>query len=441
MKKIFLIGMIFVLIAGWVLGTGIMQVPPQTLKVVRYPEYLGSLLVLEKPMPFINDTDKTQIYFVWPRIPKTSIGAREESYSLKEPLEASAQIELTDVYNLTGNDADKNKVAYLTVHGTFEVVDWEKFLSELDPKAMKEEFRSMSRSEILVYNAGNFLFEVNVNKWFTEYAARTILVERLVRDYNLKTAEEIEYFLKVYRSWYWALGVLAFRQLEEEIVRNPFPDFFTQMIVGKIIYAASVDARIDNVNWRLGFCEEQRKAFRKDLDPAVAKTAESIVEDFKKYLKAREENWPIYYESEKQLSDFLVKNQIQGAVYLPQELYAARVLVGLEAEIDGLKENRGWLNEQAAEGYEFFKGLRLWESKGNDSLWRLVIQKAVQDVQEKSLLPSSRDGGFYSWLKTHGMAYLGEEFERSQELFEEQFGIKFTEMDFNIEEVIKAPVK
>ena len=190
MKKILLIGMIFVLIAGWILSTGLLVVPPRTARVVRYPEYLGSLLILEKPLSFANNTDKTQIYFVWPRIPRTSIGVREESYPLGEPLEASAKIELFELYDLTGNPADKNRFAYLAVSGSFEVTRWGKFLWELDSR---EILQTMSRGEILTYKVGNFVFDVNINRWFAESVARTILVKQTAERHHLQTPLAIQY--------------------------------------------------------------------------------------------------------------------------------------------------------------------------------------------------------------------------------------------------------
>ena len=447
-KRTFIaVGAVVVLLVSW-LGTGFTVVGSQSVKVVRYPDRLGStsLILFEKPVAIVNDTDGVKIYYTYPRIPyipgigQTNIGAKEESYSLKEPLEFNEKIGLFSLYELTGDTKDQNTVVYLTISGTFEVTDWEVFLSEFDPKLVEEEFQGKSRSELTAINIGSHIFFGNVNNWFAETVSRTFLAEKFAKENNLKTEEEIEYFIKVYRSWYWSLGAMYFHYFEEEVMRNPFPSSQLYKLGQYCVIAATTEEALDYNTQKLELFENQKEAFCEELDPAAVNKAELIVAAFKGYLKDKGRNWPIYFAKE-ELSEFLIKSQLKGEKYTPQELYTARTLVDLEATIEIVRENIELLNERACMFQEFFKSLRTWQSKGNDSLWKFAIQRAV----EGKGMPEPAD--FYPWLKADGMEYLAEVAEFYQELgLFEGVGVKFTGLTFSLEEVVeetseKAPAK
>lgn len=442
-KKTFIpVAMVVVLLAGWILGAGLMILDPQTVQVVRYPEHLKSiksLILFEKPTALVNDTDGTKVWLTWPRIPwlpgigSTLIGSREESYSLKESIQVSEKIKLFPLSQLSGDPADENKIVYLTVSGTFEVIDWETFLIELDPTMVKEEFQTKARSELLAYNVAMYLFQNNIDNWFAESISRTYLAEKFAKENNLKTEEEIEYFIKVYRSWYWPLGAMYFHSFEEEVLRNPFPDSSMYELGVMCVRAAGVENAIDYNTEVVKLLENQKQAFCEEFDPTVVQKAESIIADFKNYFKDNGGTWPPY-EAKKELSEFLIKTQMKGAKYTSLELYAARALVEFDSRIDMYQGDLEFLNQQASSYQEFFKSLRLWQSKGNDSLWKFAIQR----VAKGESLPETID--FYPWFKTDGMEYLAEVAEFYQELGAfESSGVKFQKLTFGIEEVIEKP--
>lgn len=433
------IGLIFCLLAGYI-GSGLVIVGPHSAKVVRCPERLEnaqSLILFEKPIAVVNDTDGVKIYLAWPRIPGTNIGAREEAYSLKDPITVNEKIALFDVAAITGDPADAGKVAYMVVSADFEVTDWEMFLTEFDPTMATEDLRSKTRSEILANNIAMYLFRGNVENWFNESMARTYIAHSLAEDYNLQTEQEIEYFLKVYRPWYWALGAMYFHYFEEEILRNPSPDSSTQELATVCVMAATAENAIDFNMQKLGLLIAQEKAFCDELNPATIKRAETILNNFKKYLGEKDIVWPVA-DAKKELSEFLVKSQMNGEKYTPEELYIMRTLVDLEAAIDDTRGNIAYFNENASRFQEYFKNLRLWSSTGNDSLWKFAIERAIIDKE----MPGPAE--FYSWLKTDGMKYM-EELARfyndEVELFKSS-GINLVNITFSFEEVVEtAPAK
>ncbi len=434
------VGLILCLLVGYV-GSGLVVVGPNSVNVVRCPERLESaksLILFEKPIAFINDTDGAKIYLAWPRIPGTNIGAREETYSLDEPIAVSQKIALFNLAAITGDPADAGKVAYLVVSAGFEVIDWETFLTEFDPTMATEDLQSKTRSEILANNIAMYLFRGNVENWFNESMARTYIAHSLVQEYDLQTEQDVEYFIKVYRSWYWALGAMYFHYFEEEILRNPSPDNSTQELATVCVMAATAENAIDFNMQKLGLLMAQEKAFCEELNPATIKRAETILNNFKKYLEEKDMVWPVA-DAKKELSEFLVKSQMNGEKYTPEELYIARTIVDLETAIDNTRENIAYFNENASRFREYFKNLRLWSSAGNDSLWKFAIKRAVIDEE----MPGPAE--FYSWLKIDGMEYLKELarfYNDDLELFKSS-GIKLANISFSIDEVVEtgAPVK
>lgn len=439
-KRTFIaVGAVVVLLVSW-LGTGFTAVGSQSVKIVRYPDRLEStsLILFEKPVAIVNDTDGVQIHYTYPRIPyipgigQTNIGAKEESYPLKEPLKINTKIELFPLSKLTGNPADENTTVYLVISGTMEVTDWETFLLKFDPAMLKdEEMRKMSRPDIAGLNVGSYFFDGNVDYWYQEFVARMFLADNFAKEYNLTSEKAVEDFIKLKRSWYWAFGPMFCHMMEEEMTRNPFPNSETQELAASCLLADMTITRLDYVRWKASLIDEQLTAFCEELDPVLIEKARSILVAFKEYLSKQEREWPVVGEVQKELSEFLIKNQMRGSTYSPEELYAARTLVALEIEKARLLNDLEYYELTGLMAKDYFARFGGYYSEGNISLWRAAIQSAFS----KKELSYYGIQEFYTWLKDAdgGMGYLEESVQNYAELLKGSLGGKI-DLQFQIVE-------
>jgi len=445
-KNFVYLSVVSLIIASWVVGTGLVIVKPQTVQIVRVPERVGSFIVFEKPEAFVNDTDGTKWFLSWPRIPFTNIGSKEESYSLKEPLEINLKIELFTKSAATGNPADADKVLYLIVSGTGQITDWDAFLSdwkgsfwemELYPELVKEKnIQRINLVEEMLEKDLSHYFMNTANTSFEDLVARCVYISQIMEKNNLKTPEEIENFIKTQEPWYWDYGPLVIKYLVEDVSKNPYPQYadstltaFCMEVEGLEEVLAETDSELSAIEYKINHLSEL-------FGPEAVSKAEVIISQYKEVLKQEDKGF--LWSTIEEFKDYLAKGN-----YSPEESFVSCALFDLEQQKEWdlwLKDYLGQMQKNLKE--YFVKHLQLAESEGNNSLWRLAIKETLEKEGNLYELMVNFDmKSFLNWFEQDGGRYFKEtKFALLSEynIFEQNYGLKF-DLSFQVVEETIQP--
>lgn len=440
-KKNFIrLGIAALIIASWVLGTGLTIVKPNTCQIVRVPERVGAFIVFDKPVAFLNNSDRTIFFLSCPRIPFTNIGSKEETYSLSEPLEIDIKVKLFTMDEITENPEDKNKIVYLVVSGTGKVTDWDEFLSDGEgyywetyfyPELAKE--KNIQRAHlveaILAENLKDYFLEDFRQDWFLEYANRLIYIEQTKNDHNLNSPEEIENFIRTQEPWYWASGPLIINALYEE-GKKAYPNSMILEMAQTYMVADILEKSLVDIGFDLPGIEDQMGHLAKIFGEGEVKKAQVLVLKYKEYLKSIDKNFFIV-----DVGDF--KEYLEKGQYSPQEIFISCAFFDLEQSKEWKLVVKESLEEELNKLKVRFTSSDAFESEGNASLWKTAIEEVIKENNHYPIDIKP----YLVWFKENGGKYFGETtFEVLSMTFESRYGVKF-DLSFQIVEETAAETK
>ncbi len=441
-KKNFIrLGIAALIIASWVLGTGLTIVKPNTCQIVRVPERVGAFKFFDKPVAFLNDSDRTRFFLSCPRIPFTNIGSKEETYSLSEPINFGIKTELFSMADITKNPEDKNKIVYLVVSGTGEVSDWDEFISDGEgyywetyfyPELAKE--KNIQRDNLVKLMLAEDLksyFLDDFQDWFLEYATRLAYVEQIKKYHNLNSPEEIENFIKTHEPWYWAAGPLMINALYEE-GKKAYPNSMV-LEIAQIYMAADLFERgLVETDADIYGIEAQIDHLAKIFGEGEIKKAQTLVSQYREYLESTDTNF--FVVDAKDFEAYLEKGQ-----YSTEEIFISRLFFDLEQRKEWKLVVKDSLEEELNKLKDRFTSdstLGHFKSEGNASLWRTVIEEAVKNSDGPIDI-----GSYLAWFKDNGGKYFEEIFSRVRLVsLESRYGVKF-DLSFQVIEESAAEAK
>jgi len=222
-KKVLIGFMIFVLIfvglpGFYVYFSGRLEVPPQTVKVVKEFSFKNGSFSIVSKVYENKETKRSEVFRKWPVIPGTKIGYVEKEYSLKDPFKFERKgFYSWSKYDRTGNKDDLKTVEGYVLYGEFTVQDWQSYVNMIDPSLYttgekeiieREDIVGWIIEQALIYAGQNYYPQVE-----SEFFARIDFIKALKDKAGLKDPEEIKSFIIENVPWYWALGVNQFEGL------------------------------------------------------------------------------------------------------------------------------------------------------------------------------------------------------------------------------------
>ena len=262
MKKIKLSAVLITLIliiAVWMLITGIQHVPAGMVEVVMEVGMEGENVIIT-PSPLVNNGERGKLFLKQPKIPFLGIGYTKEKFEINMDLPFSTSFAFYTLDEITGKSEDRDRVNAYVIEGKIsEVLDWGKFIKKLDldkfnsiesPYSKKYEDRGQILAEQIKYlirssdpenlypSATENRIEIQspgakIEYWFNELVSRRNFIVALDDRYHYKVKEDYISFLKESNPWYWTMGIRQFESLRNqgkemaEFIQTPYSEDLT----------------------------------------------------------------------------------------------------------------------------------------------------------------------------------------------------------------------
>jgi len=193
----------------------------------------------------VNEADKPDRMWKWPRILGTPIGMREEP--IKDEMRIiSTKSAMYTSDEVTGREEDKEYVQAYVIDVEIKVRDWQKFFEEINLDEINRERRRAGpfarlvkdRFEVVAYQIENIIkagkttdafgkllrtkegypvmnLNDRINYAYSQLISRRNFLIALLDHHHFKTCEEIKRHLKEEISWYWFAGPDVFEFLAQ----------------------------------------------------------------------------------------------------------------------------------------------------------------------------------------------------------------------------------
>ncbi len=427
LKKRFLIPIIiFVVLAGWFLGTGLVLVSPHTVKVVDRPvtiylrlsRDLGTNLSLTTNLvACVNDTNFYKLGWKGPIVPsfyKTRIelpftdrflpgfGVKrnlnlgtgtKEVIDLNE-LNIDKKFVMWSMDRETGKEEDKYQLLAIVVKGELKVSNWDMFVRYFNPEKLNAELEKQGydiRFSTIDYwiNAevtNNVVIAlINNTNWLTrDKEFRCQYLQSLIESHpELKTPEEIKEFLTEEEPFIYALGVSTW----EYVKANPqgLAMALTYKVPGAIeLYQAAIaELFLEQSEIILERLDKRMQEFQTQTKPELKDKAEFLFSEFEKELNEKNQSLSTF-TSESSIN-LALKQFLEGKDISKEEDMAFEVLVEVEWNKALILRYRAQAEVLLEKAKKDFKKLEEFKDELNDYWWELISDAVLNKAPEEEL--------------------------------------------------------